>query len=235
MKRKVIIVLLIVVVVLLGGGFYVSTFHLDEIRVEGCVMSSESVIASVVKEEAPLNNILLLYLKNKVRPIRDIPFVAKLDIEFVDKNTLSVIVYEKSVAGCLEYMDNYVYFDRDGIVLEASTERKEGVPSINGLNINSWEMGKELPIADRDRFSQILTITQLIEKYGLDIDMVSFTREGDIILRQKKILVELGNGDNLTIQMMNLGSILKGLAGKKGTLYMKDFNSDQSSASFKEK
>ena len=194
MKRKVIIVLLIVVVVLLGGGFYVSTFHLDEIRVEGCVMSSESVIASVVKEEAPLNNILLLYLKNKVRPIRDIPFVAKLDIEFVDKNTLSVIVYEKSVAGCLEYMDNYVYFDRDGIVLEASTERKEGVPSINGLNINSWEMGKELPIADRDRFSQILTITQLIEKYGLDIDMVSFTREGDIILRQKKILVELGNG-----------------------------------------
>ena len=96
-------------------------------------------------------------------------------------------------------------------------------------------MGKELPIADRDRFSQILTITQLIEKYGLDIDMVSFTREGDIILRQKKILVELGNGDNLTIQMMNLGSILKGLAGKKGTLYMKDFNSDQSSASFKEK
>ncbi|MBR3539365.1 MAG: hypothetical protein IKN79_09895 [Eubacterium sp.] len=235
MRRKTWIILLILAVLLIGGGFYVSTFHLDELEVEGCVLSSPEAIKEAIRQDAPLNNILLLWVKNKVRPIRNIPFVAKLDVEFVDKNTLKVTVYEKSVAGCLEYMDHYVYFDRDGIVLEASVEKKKGVPSINGLDITSWELGKSLPIADPDRFSQILTITQLIEKYSLDIDLISFTKENEIILRHSRILVELGDGKNLTMQMMNLGSILKGLEGKKGTLYMKDFTSDVSTASFKEK
>ena len=235
MRRKTWIILLILAVLLIGGGFYVSTFHLDEVQVEGCVLSSPQAIEEVIREDAPLNNILLLWVKNKVSPIRNIPFVAKLDVEFVNKNTLKATVYEKSVAGCLDYMDHYIYFDRDGIVLEAATEKKKGVPSIDGLEINSWELGKELPIADPDRFSQILTITQLIEKYSLDIDLISFTREEEIILRHDRILVELGDGKNLTMQMMNLGSILKGLEGKRGTLYMKDFTSDASTASFKEK
>ncbi len=235
MKRKTIIILALVLVMLGAGAFYVSTFHLDEVRIEGCEMSSAVMIEAAVRDEAPMGNILLLYLKNKVSPIRDIPFVAKLEIEFVDKNTLLVTVYEKSVAGCLDYMDNYIYFDRDGIVLEASSERKKGVPSISGLDIHEWELGEHLPISDQDRFSLILNITQLIEKYGLNIDLISFTKEGEIILRQGKILIELGDGKYLTQQMMNLGSILKGLVGKQGTLYMKDFNSDESSASFKEK
>jgi len=235
MKTKTIIILLIIVVLLGGAAFYVSTFHLDEVQIEGCVLSSPEAIESAVRDNAPMNNILMLWMKNKVSPIRNIPFVAKLDIEFVNKNTLKATVYEKSVAGCLEYMDHYVYFDRDGIVLEAASEKKQGVPSINGLDIPSWELGRELPIDDPDRFAQILNITQLIEKYNLEIDLISFTKEGEIILRHNKILIELGDGSNLTMQMMNLGSILRGLEGKKGTLYLKDFNSDTSTASFKEK
>lgn len=35
--------------------------------------------------------------------------------------------------------------------------------------------------------------------------------------------------------MMNLGSILDGLSGMEGTLYMKDFNSDNATASFSKK
>jgi len=51
-KRKAIIILLVLLVLLLGGGLYVSTYHLDEVRVEGCIMSSEEVIAAAVREDA---------------------------------------------------------------------------------------------------------------------------------------------------------------------------------------
>ena len=139
------------------------------------------------------------------------------------------------MAGCIEYMNNYVYFDRDGIVLESSDDRKTGVPCIDGLEIMNWTLNEELPIDYPERFSLILNITQLIEKYELDIDRIMFTREGNIVLRYKKIDVELGDGSNLTPQLMNLKSILSGLEGKKGVLYMKEFNSDTSTASFKEK
>ena len=234
MKKRYII-LLIILLLLGGGAWYISTFKLDNIQVAGCVRSSEDPVKEVIREEAPMGNILLLWLKNKLSPIQDIPFVAKLDIEFIDKNTLSATVYEKSVAGCLEYMDSYVYFDRDGIVLESTEDRKEGVPTIDGLNISSWVLNEELPVSDKERFDQILTITQLVEKYGLKIDRIAFTKEGEIILRHEKIEIELGDGTHLNQQMMNLGSILMGLKGKKGTLYMKDFDSDTATASFKEK
>ncbi len=234
MKKRLII--LSVIFVLLGGAaYYVSTFKLEKVQVGGCVLSSEDKVRQTVEEEAPLGNILLLWLKNKLSPIQDIPFVAKLDIEFVDKNTLAVTVYEKSVAGCIEYMDSYVYFDRDGIVLETTPEQKEGVPTIDGLDINVWKLNEALPVQDKDRFGMILNITQLVEKYGLSIDRIMFTREGEIVLRHKEIDIELGDGSYLTNQMMNLGSILMGLEGKRGTLYMKDFQSDTSTASFKEK
>ena len=234
MKKR-IIILSVILALLIGAGIYISTYKLMNIQVAGCVLSSEEKVKETVREEAPFNNILLLWLKNKLRPIGDIPFVAKLDIEFVDKNTLAVTVYEKSVAGCIEYMDSYVYFDRDGIVLESTTDRKPDVPTIEGLNISSWVLNEELPVTDKDRFGEILTITQLVEKYGLKIDRISFTKEGEIILRHENIDIELGNGEYLNNQMMNLGSILMGLKGKKGTLYMKDFQSDTSTASFKEK
>ena len=51
----------------------------------------------------------------------------------------------------------------------------------------------------------------------------------------EKITIELGSGENLEIQMMNLGSILEGLKGLEGTLYMKDFDSDEATASFSNK
>lgn len=235
MNKRVLIPLAIILVLLIGGTIYVGTFRLEEVQVEGCVMSSEETVRETVKNEAPLGNVLLLYLKNQFSKIRDIPFVAKLDVEFVDKNTLKVTVYEKQVAGCIEYMNRFVYFDRDGIALESTTERKAGVPCIDGLDIPNWVLNEVLPMEDSERFSLILNITQLIEKYELDIDRIMFTREGNIVLRYEKIDVELGNGENLTPQLMNLKSILKGLEGKKGVLYMKEFNSDSSTASFKEK
>ena len=233
--RKRVVIPLIILALLLAGGLYISTFHLEDVRVVGCVMSSEERVRSAVIEEAPMGNILLLYLKNKLKPIGDIPFVAKMDIDFVDKNTLSVTVYEKQVAGCIEYMDSYVYFDRDGIVLESSSDLKEGVPCIDGLELSNWALNESLPLPEKERFNKILNITQLIEKYELEIDRIMFTKENEIILRHKQINVELGDGSNLNAQMMNLKSILKGLEGKNGTLYMKDFNSDTSTASFKEK
>jgi len=132
-------------------------------------------------------------------------------------------------------MDSYVYFDKDGIILDVSSDIIQGVPCIKGLKFDSWEIGKKLPIDDTGKFQSILSITQLIDKYELDIDGIKFTAENEIILLHDKITIELGNGEYLEIQMMNLGSILAQLEGKEGTLYMKDFNSENATASFSNK
>ncbi len=233
MKKKIIIIA--VLFVFLVGLLYASTFSLNEIKVSGCQLSDTEDVVNAIKAESFAENTIVLYLANMFNPIDDIPFVEKIEIEFLSKNVISVTVYEKSMAGCVEYMDGYVYFDKDGVILEASSEMLEGIPCIKGLNYNSWEVGEKLPIDDESKFQSILTITQLIEKYELEIDGIKFTAENEIILIHKGITIELGEGEYLAIQMMNLGSILEGLEGMEGTLYMKDFNSDNATASFSKK
>jgi cell division protein FtsQ len=235
LRKKIHIIPIIILVILLAGFLYVSTYNLKNIEINGCVLSSEEEIRTVIKRDATMNNTILLYLKNKMGKLEEIPFVAKVDIDFVDKNSIKVDVYEKSVAGCIEYMESYIYFDKDGIVLETSKDRFDGVPYIKGLTVQSWQIGEKLPVDNKKKFDMILNITQLVEKYDLDIQGIEFKADGEVVLRHDNIEIEVGDGSNLAIQMMNLGNILKEVEGKSGVLYMKEYSNDNPTASFKEK
>ena len=235
MRKKIHIIPIIILVILLAGFLYVSTYNLKNIEINGCVLSSEEEIRTVIKRDATMNNTILLYLKNKMGKLEGITFVAKVDIDFVDKNSIKVDVYEKSVAGCIEYMESYIYFDKDGIVLETSKDRFDGVPYIKGLTVQSWQIGEKLPVDNKKKFDMILNITQLVEKYDLDIQGIEFKADGEVVLRHDNIEIEVGDGSNLAIQMMNLGNILKEVEGKSGVLYMKEYSNDNPTASFKEK
>lgn len=223
----------VILLIILGALLYASTFNIKKIVINGCVLSSEDDVRASIEDSLYMQNTIVLYLQNKFKPIENIPFVTKLTFDYVDKNTVSVEVFEKSVAGCIEYMESYVYFDREGVVLETSKQRYDNVPYIKGISVKSWELGEALPIENKKRFDNILTITQLIDKYSLDIEGIEFTIDGEIVLRHDNIDIELGEGDNLPIQLMNLGNILEKLQGKSGVLYMKEFDSENSTASFK--
>ena len=173
--------------------------------------------------------------ENKIKKLDEIPFVSKMDVEMTGRKSIAVTVYEKSIAGCVLYEGNYVYFDKDGIVLDSSKERVGTVPLIKGLIFDEWDVGKKLPSDDDKKFQTILTITQLVEKYNLEIDSIKFTAENEIVLQHGGITIELGEGEYLAVQMMNLGNILKNLEGMSGTLYMKDFDSENATASFSKK
>ena len=233
-RRKKLLIALLIVFVLIGGTLiYFSTFKLKHVNVTGCVLSDEEEIRQTVKDYAYMNNTILLYWRNKFHKIKGIPFVAKLEIEFKSRDTVNVIVYEKKIAGCIEYMESYVYFDKDGIILETAKDRKADVPLIEGLEFESWEMGEKLPLEDENKFNHILTITQLTDKYSLHLEGIEFTPEGDIVLKMGDIDVEVGDGSYLAVQIMNLGNIIAELGGRSGVLYMKDFTSDDGVASFK--
>ena len=225
-------IVLFILVVILGTLAYLSTWTVDKVQVEGCEIVNTQSVSDAMKEEAPLDNTLLLYIKSKMNKLKDLSFVSKMDLELTDKNTVTVTVYEKSIAGCVLYKGDYVYFDKDGIVLDSSKRRVGSAPLIKGLTFTEWSIGKKLPSDDDKKFQTILTITQLVEKYDLEIDGIKFTAEKEIVLQHGGITIELGEGEYLAVQMMNLGNILKNLEGMSGTLYMKDFDSENATASF---
>ena len=230
------IIVLAVILAILGAAYYFFDSHtIVTVNVTGNQVVSEDVIKDAVLASAPLNNTLLLRLDTKFHPIKDIPFVAKLEVDIEGSDTVNVTVYEKSLSGCVEYMNGYVFFDKDGIVLEAGNHLIQGVPCIKGLKFDNWEMGERLPVSDTAKFQYILSITQLTEKYGIDLDGIKFTPEDEIELTCGDVTVELGRGEYISAQMMNLGSILDQLDGMKGVLYMKDFKTSGATASFSRK
>lgn len=228
-------IVLFVLIVIAGTVFYLSTFTVEQVDVNGCEIVNTQTVTDAVKAQAPLDNTLLLCLKTKFKKLDEIPFVSKMDVEMIGRKSIAVTVYEKSIAGCVLYKGNYVYFDKDGIVLDSSKERVGTVPLIKGLTFDEWDVGKKLPSDDDKKFQTILTITQLVEKYNLEIDSIKFTAENEIVLQHGGITIELGEGEYLAVQMMNLGNILKNLEGMSGTLYMKDFDSENATASFSKK
>lgn len=233
MKKRIIAIL--VLAMLAGASLYISTFKLTDIQVSGCNVVDEQIIIDAVRDTGYAENTIWLYFGNKIKPIENIPFVAKIDIEYISKNKVAVTVYEKSIAGCVGYMDSYIFFDKDGIVLDSAKEPIDGIPCISGMEFSEWEKGSSLPVKDERKFQSILTITQLIEKYKLDIDDIKFTAENEMILMHGNITIEIGEGEYLAVQMMNLGSMLNRLSGMEGTLHMQDFNADNATASFSPK
>lgn len=223
----ILLLILLFVVVLFTG------FKIDEIEVTGNKHYSKDQIKDFVLENGYINNTVLLMLKNKIKPVENIPFVAKLEVEYISAHKVSITVYEKAMAGCVEYMNEYVYFDQDGYVLEISPTKLEDSPCITGMSFESMELHEKLPIEDEKRFRIILKMTQLIQKYELPVDSVQFTSENEIVLKHADIRIELGDGSNLEEQLVDLGQILEGLSGKKGTLDMKDFDTASGTASFK--
>lgn len=223
----ILLLILLFVVVLFTG------FKIDEIEVTGNKHYSKDQIKDFVLENGYINNTVLLMLKNKIKPVENIPFVAKLEVEYISAHKVSITVYEKAMAGCVEYMNEYVYFDQDGYVLEISPTKLEDSPCITGMSFEAMELHEKLPIEDEKRFRIILKMTQLIQKYELPVDSVQFTSENEIVLKHADIRIELGDGSNLEEQLVDLGQILEGLSGKKGTLDMKDFDTASGTASFK--
>ena len=111
------------------------------------------------------------------------------------------MVFEKSVVGYVSYMSSYMYFDKDGIIVESSVEQLPGVPWITGLDFGHIILHQPLPVADPDTFGEILNLTQVLSVHEVKVDKVdyhsSMAGAGEIRLHIGDVVVELGDSEDL--------------------------------------
>ncbi len=181
------------------------------------------------------HNSLYLSYKYRDKSIEDIPFVEKIDVDIVSPDTIRINVYEKAIAGYMAYLGRYIYFDRNGIVVESSLEPSDQVPEVMGLSFDYIVMHEKLPIDNEKVFEEILDITQLLSKYELSADKIFFDSDYNVYLYFGGIEVSLGTEDFIDEKIIQLRYILPDLEGKTGILEMKDFDEDTDTFSFEEK
>ena len=225
-RKKFILWSVIIGIILIAAifGIVVTQFSVTEVRVEGNGHYTDQQIKELILPEGLLNNSLYLSVIYRNKEIKDIPFVEMMDVEIVSNHAIQINVYEKALAGCVNYLGNYMYFDREGIVVETSDRLTDGVPQIKGLSFSHVVMHEKLPVEDETIFSTILNVTQLLAKYELQADKIFFGAEKDVTLYFGQARVYLGQDERLDEKIMQLVPILPHLEGKSGILNMEKFD-----------
>ena len=178
------------------------------------------------------NNSLYLALKYKNKGVDNIPFVQTMDVKILSPDTIKITVYEKAMAGYIEYLGRYMYFDKDGIIVESSELQTPGVPQVSGLTFGYVVMHEKLPVENPEIFEDILDITQLLNKYEIQADKILFDKSMRKTLYFGEARVSLGSNDNIGEKIMKLKAILPELSGKKGLLRMDNYSEEMQNITF---
>ena len=127
------IVLGIILAVVLLLGILLWAIQIKEIEVTGNKHYTEEQIIELIFDEKWSKNSAYCYYENKFQEPKSIPFIEEYKVEFQSPTKVRIVVFEKSVVGYVSYMSSYMYFDKDGIIVESSVEQLPGIPWITGM------------------------------------------------------------------------------------------------------
>ncbi len=222
---KIIIILSVIAVFLALTWYFLDTYRVSVVHVTGNSHYADDEIRDMVLSDSIIGkNALYLRLKYANRPVTDIPFIERMDVRFDSEDTITIEVYEKTVAGFVEFLGKYMYFDREGIVVESSDKKEPGIPEVKGLEFSYCVVGKPLPVEDQEVFGRILSLTQLFTKYDLPAEGIYFAGDGTVTARFGDVRVMLGDMSFIDEKMMRLKNISADLKGKSGILHLENYS-----------
>ncbi len=216
---------MIILVIIIAVVCVIRFCHVKAVIVDGNIHYSDDQIADMVLEGPLGKNTVYLYLKYRDREIKDVPFIETMSVSIESRDTIRITVFEKSLAGYVEYMDRYIYFDRTGTVVESSQILTPGVPMVTGLVFDHCILYEPLPVEDPSLFEKVLDVSQLMNKYELHVDRIHFASDKSLILYFGQVEVMVGEDDFIDEKIMVLPDILSKLEGKKGIIDLSGYKS----------
>lgn len=236
-KRKkrigaVLIVLSLLAIVLGVIYYFISAYAIKNVYIEGNTYYTDEEIKNMVMSGPLGNNSLYLASKYKNKSIENVPFVDSIEVSVIEKDTIKIIVHEKSLAGYIEFMDSFMYFDKDGYIVETSNVKIMDVPWVVGLDFDYVELGKKIAVEDDSVFVKVMELRNLLNEYDITADKIYFRPDLEIILFFDEVRVMLGDGSYLQEKIMVLPEVLPKLSGQKGALRMEKYRQSGDSVVF---
>lgn len=176
---------------------------------------------------------ILVYLQDRLKPHKQIPFVEDYKLVFHGPFHVEVIIYDKSIVGYVSYMSSFMYFDRDGMIVESSTKKLSDVPWVTGLEFGSIVLYKPLPVEDTKVFGEILNLTQQLSVYQIPVEEIHYDIHGVPSLIIGEMEVTLGSNADIDGKISTLNDILRDQPQLKeipGTLKLDGYSETNSRA-----
>ena len=230
---KQMLVILGVLTLLAAGIWGYNSFRLKEITVEGLSRYTKDEFINKLESDI-LFGLTPVYCLQDSLTQKNIPFVEKYEIEYMDRHTARIVVHEKRVTGCVIVMGRYMFFDKDGIVVESADSLLEGVPVITGLKFDEIVLYKKLNVQKQSLFDTILELTRLAEQKNIITNEISFDSNYAVTLYLDDITVLLGKRTSYDEQINALSGILESLQGRTGVIDMQNYSKENGEVILKE-
>ena len=223
-RRKIGLYILLILILLIAAGVFIvmNVFTVENVVVEGNELYSSTQIENMVLNDEYSWNSLYVDLKYRFVDIGEVPFVDTMEVSLDNPHTVHIKVYEKGMLGYL-YINSIgqnAYFDKDGFVVETSTEVIDGVPKITGISCEEVVLYEKLQLENSDILRDLLNMTQTLKKYNLLPDEIQYDSNMEPVLYYGTIQVKIGSEDNLSQKVVRLSIILPQLDGLSGTLHL---------------
>lgn len=223
-RRKIGLYILLILILLIAAGVFIvmNVFTVENVVVEGNELYSSTQIENMVLNDEYSWNSLYVDLKYRFVDIGEVPFVDTMEVSLDNPHTVHIKVYEKGMLGYL-YINSIgqnAYFDKDGFVVETSTEVIDGVPKITGISCEEVVLYEKLQLESSDILRDLLNLTQTLKKYNLLPDEIQYDSNMEPVLYYGTIQVKIGSEDNLSKKVVRLSIILPQLDGLSGTLHL---------------
>lgn len=229
-RRKIGLLVFLVLLLLIAIGAFVviNVFTVEHVVVEGNELYSSEQIQRMVLDDEYSWNSLYVDLKYRFMDVGDVPFVDTMEVSLDDPHTVRISVYEKGILGSfyIDTLGQYAYFDKDGFVVETSSDVIEGVPKITGITCDTVVLYEKLPLESDKILSRLLSLTQMLKKYDLSPDEIHYDSALRPTLTYGTIEVVMGSEDYLAQKVVRLSAILPQLSGLSGTLHLDTWTPD---------
>lgn len=225
---------LIICIAIATAGIYLYSLRITEFVFSGNTLrySDEELESLIFTTETEKNPLYCMFID---KADKEIPFIAKyeIDVEWPDK--ANVTVYGKDIIGYVFYKDFYIYFDKDGIVTEFSTELFEDAILIEGLEFGQMVLHKKLPTAKEESFPLILSLTKMIKKNELKVDKIVFDSSLSMTLYMGNVEVVLGEDEYLDEKLTKVKALLPSLEAYSGVLNLENYKEGSNSFWFRQR
>lgn len=232
-RRKIQLYIFLIVTLLIALAAYivVEVFTVENVEVEGNEWYSASQIEAMVLDDEYSWNSLYVTMKYRLVDIGEVPFIDAMEVSLDNPHTVRIKVYEKGILGYLYIptLGQNVYFDKDGFVVETSTNLIPDVPKVTGISCSEVVLYEKLPLKDESILRLLLNLTQTLKKYELEPDEIAFDEKGSATVYYGNIRVIVGDEENLSQKIIKLSAVLEKLAGMgldSGTLHLENWTEE---------
>ena len=201
-------------------------FNITNIQIKGLERLEEARVIRELKLDKTTSILNFNTFVAKKR-LKNNYYVESVQVEKKLPNTLIVNIKEREIVGYIPYINDYIYIDKTGMVVDIKSNYTEALPTIYGLKFNKFIIGKKLKTDNQDAFTIVMEITNAIKskedlKGILKIDISDLE---DIHLYMEKLDIILGDREAISIKINILNEILKNFEPQeKGFLYIDDIN-----------